>query len=59
MMDHSVKALLNTRRTNQPIVLIADDQYAEFPFDLTRSGEEGYAYVVLGYYIIRDFWGEG
>lgn len=57
-VDHSVSALINTYRTKQPIVLIADDKYAKFPFDLTRSGKEGYAYVVLGHYLIRDYWAE-
>lgn len=58
MVDHSVSALLNTFRTKQPIVLIADDKYAEFPFDLAASGKEGHAYIVLGQYMIRDFWAE-
>lgn len=58
MVDHSVSALLNTYRTKQPIVLVADDKYAQFPFNLAGSGKEGYTYVVLGQYIIRDCWAE-
>jgi hypothetical protein len=57
-MDHSVSALLKTHEAKQPIVLIIDDKYAEFPFDLSRSGKEGYSYVVLGYYLIRNWWGK-
>ena len=41
-------------------MLIADDKYDHFPFDLTRGpdGGKGYAYVVLGYYFIRHYWGQ-
>ena len=52
--DKSVRALLNTYRRRLPLVLLADDKYALFPYDLRA---EGYTYVVLGYYWIVDAWG--
>lgn len=57
--DHSVNALVKNWQTKEPLVLIADDKYEHFPFDLTRGhdGGKGYAYVVLGYYFIRHYWG--
>lgn len=58
--DHSVNALVKNWKTKEPLVLIADDKYEHFPFDLTRGpdGGRGYAYVVLGYYFIRHYWGQ-
>ncbi|KAF9793414.1 hypothetical protein BJ322DRAFT_996426 [Thelephora terrestris] len=58
--DFSVRALVKNWQTKEPLVLIADDKYEHFPFDLTkgRDGGRGYAYVVLGYYFIRNFWAE-
>lgn len=58
--DASVNALVKNWQTKEPLVLIADDRYERFPFDLTRGqdGGKGYAYVVLGYYFIRHFWGQ-
>lgn len=40
--------------------MIADDKYEHFPFNLTRGrdGGKGYTYVVLGYYFIRNYWGQ-
>ena len=52
--DKSVRALLNTYRKGKPIVLLADDKYALFPFNLAASG---CAYIVLGYYRIVHAWG--
>ena len=53
--DPSVNALVKNWQTKEPLVLIADDKYEHFPFDLTRG--KGYAYAVLGYYFIRHYWG--
>jgi hypothetical protein len=53
--DKSVRALLNTYKRSLPLVLLADDKYALFPLDLSA---DGFAYVVLGYYLIVDAWGE-
>ena len=57
--DPSVNALVKNWQTKEPLVLIADDKYEHFPFDLTRGHDDGkgYAYVVLGYYFIRNYWG--
>ncbi|EJD02938.1 uncharacterized protein FOMMEDRAFT_107970 [Fomitiporia mediterranea MF3/22] len=51
--DPSVRALLYNHRSGHPLVLIADDKYVLFPFDL---GEK--MYVVLGLYWIVDAWAE-
>jgi len=58
--DPSVNALVKNWLTKEPLVLIADDKYEHFPFNLTRGcdGGKGYAYVVLGYYFIRNYWGQ-
>jgi hypothetical protein len=58
--DASVNALVRNWKTKEPLVLIADDKYEHFPFDLTRGpdGGTGYAYVVLGYYFVRHYWGQ-
>ncbi|KAI0038640.1 hypothetical protein FA95DRAFT_1505273 [Auriscalpium vulgare] len=53
--DQSVRALRNTRAQKRPVVLLADDKYALFPYDLAA---EGYTYVVLGLYWITDAWAE-
>lgn len=52
--DRSVRALLNNYRSGRPLVVLADDNYALFPFDLTANG---YTYVVLGLYWIAHAWG--
>ena len=52
--DKSVRALLSNWRNHYPVVLLADDHYALFPFDLAR---DGYVYVVLGYYWVTNVWG--
>ena len=58
--DPSVRALVNNCWAGEPLVLIADDKYEHFPFDLTKGcdGGAGYGYVVLGYYLVRHCWGQ-
>jgi hypothetical protein len=51
--DRSVRALLETYRKSQPLVLVCDDRYTHFPFDLSDEC----TYVVLGFYRIIHFWG--
>ncbi|OCB90685.1 hypothetical protein A7U60_g2120 [Sanghuangporus baumii] len=51
--DASVRALLYNYRVGHPLVLLIDDKYAPFPFDL-----EGKMYVVLGLYWIVNAWAE-
>ncbi|KAI8993885.1 hypothetical protein BD414DRAFT_480733 [Trametes punicea] len=53
--DKSVRALLRTYHMKRPVVLIADDRYALFPYDLAAKG---YTYVVLGFYHIAHAWAE-
>lgn len=53
--DKSVRALLRTYQMKRPLVLIIDDRYALFPYDLATKG---YTYVVLGFYHIAHAWGE-
>ncbi|KAI0318869.1 hypothetical protein OF83DRAFT_1113395 [Amylostereum chailletii] len=53
--DKSVRALLNNYYSRRPLVLLADDKYALFPYDLTAAG---YTYVVLGFYWITNAWAE-
>ncbi|KAH8994050.1 hypothetical protein EDB92DRAFT_1796023 [Lactarius akahatsu] len=53
--DRSVRALLNNYQCGRPLVLLADDNYRLFPFDLTA---DGYTYVVLGLYWITHAWAE-
>ncbi|KAI0298518.1 hypothetical protein BC826DRAFT_997790 [Russula brevipes] len=53
--DRSVRALLNNYRSGRPLVVLADDNYALFPYDLTANG---YTYVVLGLYWIAHAWAE-
>jgi hypothetical protein len=52
--DRSVRALLNNYKSGRPLVVLADNNYALFPFDLTANG---YTYVVLGLYWIAHAWG--
>lgn len=52
--DKSVRALLHNYRTRRPLVLIIDDKYALFPFDLASKG---CTYAVLGWYQIAHVWG--
>ncbi|KZV70713.1 hypothetical protein PENSPDRAFT_579053 [Peniophora sp. CONT] len=53
--DKSVQALLSNWRNHYPVVLLADDHYALFPFDLAK---ENYVYVILGYYWVTNVWAE-
>ncbi|KAH9998464.1 hypothetical protein BJV74DRAFT_767901 [Russula compacta] len=53
--DRSVRALLNNHRSGRPLVVLADNNYALFPFDLSANG---YTYVVLGLYWITHAWGQ-
>ncbi|KAG0708360.1 hypothetical protein DFH29DRAFT_892124 [Suillus ampliporus] len=53
--DKSVRALLRSYTDKRPLVLLADDKYALFPFDL---GSSGCTYVVLGSYWISHAWAE-
>jgi hypothetical protein len=53
--DRSVRALLNNYRTGRPLVILADDHYVLFPFNLAAGG---YTYVVLGLYWIAHAWGQ-
>jgi hypothetical protein len=52
--DKSVRALLRTYRECRPIVLVIDERYAPFPFDLSAKGV---SYAVLGFYTIVHAWG--
>ncbi|KAJ7752927.1 hypothetical protein B0H16DRAFT_1545390 [Mycena metata] len=45
--DLSVRALMNNYRTGQPIVLLIDDKYGPFPFDL--AGHNVYMAVLAEY----------
>ncbi|KAH7925520.1 hypothetical protein BV22DRAFT_1033889 [Leucogyrophana mollusca] len=53
--DISVRALLKTYKDRRPLVLLADDKYVLFPFDLVASG---CTYIVLGAYWISHAWAE-
>ncbi|KAH9034180.1 hypothetical protein EDB84DRAFT_1251777, partial [Lactarius hengduanensis] len=53
--DPSIRALLDNHKCGRPLVLLADDNYRLFPFDLTANG---YTYVVLGLYWITHGWAE-
>ncbi|KAK6996677.1 2OG-FeII-Oxy-2 domain-containing protein [Favolaschia claudopus] len=53
--DSSVRALLENYRRAQPLVLLIDDKYSSFPFDLSSRG----VYMaVLGFYRIIHAWAE-
>ena len=52
--DKSVRALLDNYRSGRPLVLLIDDKYALFPYDL---GSHGVTYAVLGFYTISYAWG--
>ncbi|KAI0762103.1 hypothetical protein BD413DRAFT_484945 [Trametes elegans] len=53
--DKSIRALLRTYQMGRPLVLIIDDQYEPFPFDLASKGV---SYAVLGFYHIAHAWAE-
>jgi hypothetical protein len=53
--DKSVRALLKNHIEKRPLVLLADDRYKPFPYNLAASG---YTYIVLGFYYVKHAWGE-
>ncbi|KAJ3724864.1 hypothetical protein C8R42DRAFT_463116 [Lentinula raphanica] len=53
--DKSVRALLTNYKQQIPIVLLVDDKYALFPYDL---GGKNITYAVLGVYLITHAWAE-
>ncbi|KAL1723929.1 hypothetical protein EV715DRAFT_285989 [Schizophyllum commune] len=53
--DRSVRALLHTYMEKRPIVLLLDDNYRLFPYDLKAHG---IVYAVLGLYYIKHAWAE-
>ncbi|KAJ7053615.1 hypothetical protein C8F01DRAFT_551631 [Mycena amicta] len=53
--DASVRALMKNFETGQPLVLLIDDKYAHFPFDLSARG----VYMtILGFYRVIHAWAE-
>ncbi|KAJ7911217.1 hypothetical protein B0H13DRAFT_2482869, partial [Mycena leptocephala] len=53
--DLSVRALIENYRQGQPLVLLIDDKYGPFPFDLASQGVYR---AVLGFYKIIHMWAE-
>lgn len=51
--DHGVRSLINCYKSKSRIVLLADDRYKLFPYDLGR-----HTYVVLGFYRVIYYWGK-
>lgn len=52
--DKSVRALLRTYQMKKPLVVLVDDKYALFPFNLA---EKECTYAILGWYRIAYAWG--
>jgi hypothetical protein len=52
--DKSVRALLSTYQLQRPLVLLVDDRYTLFPYDLSTKDV---TYAVLGLYTITHAWG--
>jgi hypothetical protein len=52
--DKSVGALISNYQQGKPLVLLVDDKYSLFPFDLAATGV---TYAVLGFYKIIHTWG--
>ena len=52
--DRSVRALLKNYRDRRPLVLLIDDKYVLFPYDL---GASDITYAVLGFFNIVHAWG--
>ena len=52
--DKSVRALIRNHKENRPLVLLADDRYKLFPYNLPA----GCTYIVLGFYCITHVWGK-
>ena len=50
--DKTVRALLHNFERKEPLVLLMDDKYRLFPYDMGKM-----TYAVLGYYWIVDAWG--
>jgi hypothetical protein len=50
----SVEALKNNHKSGTPLLLLADDKYPLFPFDLSQKG---ITYVVLGWFMVTNCWG--
>ncbi|KZT29010.1 hypothetical protein NEOLEDRAFT_1057099 [Neolentinus lepideus HHB14362 ss-1] len=55
--DKSIRALLSSYEQRRPIVLLIDDKYELFPYDLNSSNAD-YTYVALGNYLITRVWAE-
>lgn len=53
--DKSVRALLKNFQDSRPLVLLIDDKYVLFPYDL---GSKDVTYAVLGFYKIVHVWAE-
>ncbi|KAJ7486547.1 hypothetical protein FB451DRAFT_1362886 [Mycena latifolia] len=53
--DLSIRALIETHRRDQPLVLLIDDRYGLFPFELASRGVYR---AVLGFYNIVNLWAE-
>lgn len=53
--DKSVRALLGSYHSKTPLVLLIDDKYAFFPYDLASKDV---TYAILGVYLITHAWGE-
>ncbi|KAF9070074.1 hypothetical protein BDP27DRAFT_1402166 [Rhodocollybia butyracea] len=53
--DKSVRSLLNNYRKRIPLVLLIDDRYALFPYNLAKRN---ITYAVLGVYNITHAWAE-
>jgi len=53
--DKSVRALMKNYTENRPLVLLADDRYKLFPYNLAATG---CTYVVLGFYCVTHAWGK-
>jgi hypothetical protein len=52
--DISVRALLRNYHEGRPLVLLIDNKYILFPYDLSAKDV---TYAVLGYYDITNAWG--
>lgn len=55
--DLSVRALLLSYEQRHPVVLLIDDKYELFPYDLHATNPD-YTYVALGNYLITRVWAE-
>ena len=55
VQDKSVRALVATYKLKRPLVLLIDDKYTLFPYDLSTKDV---TYAVLGLYTITHVWGQ-